>query len=156
MTSPDTLLDALVESLRKTMAFDVEDAFSIIRSQGRSLELTEDRFWQMGYGSNTIHLLFNLWYRDFNHLRESYANLEQKVEERTQELAAKSRELEVVTLDAYADAHLDLGERLFLKIDTQGHDLEVFAGARLSRSRSVRTAATEVIGLDRLLGELQA
>jgi hypothetical protein len=29
--------------------------------------LTEDRFWQMGYGSGTIHLLFNLWYRSFNY-----------------------------------------------------------------------------------------
>ena len=42
-------------------------------TQGRSLELTEDRFWQMGYGSDTIHLLFNLWYRDFNHT-PAYAN----------------------------------------------------------------------------------
>src|SRR5207302_1772601 len=33
------------------------------RSKGRSLELTDDRFWQMGYGSDTVHLLFNLWYR---------------------------------------------------------------------------------------------
>ncbi|MFH1737452.1 MAG: DUF262 domain-containing protein, partial [bacterium] len=64
---PDNLLDALVKKLAELKEFSVDDAFGVIRSQGRSLELTEDRFWQMGYGSNTIHLLFNIWYRDFNH-----------------------------------------------------------------------------------------
>jgi hypothetical protein len=62
----DNLLDALVKKLAELKEFSVDDAFSVIRSQGRSLELTEERFWQMGYGSSTIHLLFNLWYRDFN------------------------------------------------------------------------------------------
>lgn len=64
---PDRLIDALVAKVAELGDFSVEEAFGVIRSQGRSLELTEDRFWQMGYGSKTIHLLFNLWYRDFNH-----------------------------------------------------------------------------------------
>jgi len=59
---PDNLIDALVRKLRELEAFDREEAFSVIRSEGRSLELTEDRFWEMGYGSKYIHLLFNLWY----------------------------------------------------------------------------------------------
>ena len=41
--------------------------------KGGSLELTEDRFWQIDYGSRTIHLVFNLWYRRFNHT-PSYEN----------------------------------------------------------------------------------
>ncbi len=53
----------MTKRLVELKAFDTEEAFNVIRTQGRSLELTEDRFWQMGYGSNTIHLLFNLWYR---------------------------------------------------------------------------------------------
>ncbi|MCE9553882.1 MAG: DUF262 domain-containing protein [Planctomycetes bacterium] len=63
---PDNLIDALTKTIAESSHFDVKAAFAAIRSQQRSLELTEDRFWQMGYGSKTIHLLFNLWYRDFN------------------------------------------------------------------------------------------
>jgi hypothetical protein len=62
-----------VSGTKATKALSVDDVFGVIRNQGRSLELTEDRFWQMGYGSNSIHLLFNLWYRGFNHT-PSYSN----------------------------------------------------------------------------------
>jgi len=74
---PDNLLDALVKKLTELEEGSVDEVFGVIRSQGRSLELTEDRFWQMGYGSNTIHLLFNLWYRDFNHTPAYDNNLPQ-------------------------------------------------------------------------------
>lgn len=74
---PDNLLDGLIKKLAEVKAFSVDEAFGVIRSQGRSLELTEDRFWQMGYGSDTIHLLFNLWYRDFNHTPAYDNNLPQ-------------------------------------------------------------------------------
>ncbi|MFC2031195.1 DUF1524 domain-containing protein, partial [Chloroflexota bacterium] len=70
---PDRLIDALVRNQTELNAFSVDEAFGVIRSQGRSLELTEDRFWRMGYGSRPIHLLFNLWYRDFNYT-PSYVN----------------------------------------------------------------------------------
>jgi hypothetical protein len=30
--------------------FSLEEACDVIRSQNRSLELTEARFWEMGYG----------------------------------------------------------------------------------------------------------
>jgi hypothetical protein len=65
--TPDQLIDDLVVKLDALKGFDVNEMFGVIRSKGRSLELTEDRFWEMGYGSETIHLLFNLWYRDFNY-----------------------------------------------------------------------------------------
>lgn len=58
----DSLIDALVKEINKQKSFDKNALFGVIRDQNRSLELTEDRLWQMGYGSNTIHLLFNLWY----------------------------------------------------------------------------------------------
>jgi hypothetical protein len=74
---PDNLLDALVRKLDEMKNFSLDEAFGVIRTQGRSLELTEDRFWQMGYGSDTIHLLFNLWYRDFNHTPAYDNNLPQ-------------------------------------------------------------------------------
>lgn len=74
---PDNLIDAIVKNTAAEKSFVVEDVFDIVRSQGRSLELTEDRFWQMGYGTNTVHLLFNLWYRDFNHTPAYDNNLPQ-------------------------------------------------------------------------------
>lgn len=73
----DNLIDALVKKIKEIETFNTEEAFAVIRSQGRSLELTEDRFWQMGYGSNTIHLLFNLWYPTFTHLPAYDNNLPQ-------------------------------------------------------------------------------
>lgn len=63
----DHLLDALTRKIEEAHTFAAADAFDCIRSQGRSLEITEQQLWQMGYGSDTIHLLFNMWYHDFNH-----------------------------------------------------------------------------------------
>lgn len=70
---PDSLLDRLVRKIDELEGFDLDAAFDVIRSQGRSLELTEDRLWNLGYGSKGIHLLFNLWYRDFDY-HPAYAN----------------------------------------------------------------------------------
>lgn len=70
---PDNLLDALIKKLDELKKFDIQEVFNVIRTQGRSLELTEDRFWQMGYGSDTVHLLFNLWYHGVNHT-PAYSN----------------------------------------------------------------------------------
>lgn len=64
----DHLLDALIKKFKELKEFSLEESFDVIRSQNRSLELTEDRFWQMGYGSKTIHLLFNIWYSNFPHV----------------------------------------------------------------------------------------
>jgi hypothetical protein len=74
---PDSLIDALARSSSESGCFDLDEAFGVARSQARSLEIPDDRFWQMGYGSNTIHLLFNLWYRDFNHTPAYDNNLPQ-------------------------------------------------------------------------------
>jgi hypothetical protein len=75
--TPDQLIDDLVVNLDTLKGFDVNELFGVIRSRGRSLELTEGRFWEMGYGSDTIHLLFNLWYRDFNYTPAYDNNLPQ-------------------------------------------------------------------------------
>ena len=46
---PDNLIDGLVRKLTDIQEFNIDEMFSVARDQGRSLELTEDRFWQMGY-----------------------------------------------------------------------------------------------------------
>lgn len=75
--TPDQLIDDLVKKLSDTGNFDLAEAFGVIRSRNRSLELTPDRFWDMGYGSDNIHLLFNLWYRDFNYTPAYVGNFPQ-------------------------------------------------------------------------------
>lgn len=75
--NPDSMLDAVVARLRDIRRFDAEEVFSIIRTQGRSLELTEDKLWTMGYGSDGVHLLFNIWYRKFNFTPAYESNLPQ-------------------------------------------------------------------------------
>jgi hypothetical protein len=48
---PDNLIDGLVKMLdEQKKGFSLEEACDVIRSQNRSLELTEARFWEMGYG----------------------------------------------------------------------------------------------------------
>lgn len=75
--TPDQMIDDLVKRLKDIKRFDLNEVFGVIRSKGRSLELTEGRFWEMGYGSDTIHLLFNLWYRDFTYTPSYDNNLPQ-------------------------------------------------------------------------------
>ena len=74
---PDNLLDGLIKKIGELEAFDLDEMFGVIRSQGRSLELTEDRLWNLGYGWDSIHLLFNLWYREFNYTPAYDNNLPQ-------------------------------------------------------------------------------
>ena len=62
----DNLLDAIIKRIDEIKSFVASDVFEIVKSQGRSLELTDNRLFEMGYGSKTIHLLFNIWYREFN------------------------------------------------------------------------------------------
>lgn len=74
---PDQLIDDLVEKQRTLKKWDTQEMIGVIRSKGRSLELTESRLWELGYGSDGIHLLFNLWYRDFNYTPAYENNLPQ-------------------------------------------------------------------------------
>lgn len=75
--TPDQLIDDIVNKLKEIKSFDLNEIFGVIRSAGRSLELTDDRFWVIGYNSENIHLLFNLWYREFNYTPAYAANLPQ-------------------------------------------------------------------------------
>ena len=41
--------------------------YGVIRADGRSMEITPDVIFEQYYGSRSIHLFFNLWYRDFDY-----------------------------------------------------------------------------------------
>jgi len=73
----DRVIDALVKRFKEIARFDAEEGYTVIRSQNRSLALTKDRFFEMGYGSHTIHLILNLWYPAFSHTPAYDNNLPQ-------------------------------------------------------------------------------
>ncbi len=75
--TPDQLIDDCVTKIKEVKVFDAKELFGVMRTRGRSLELTPDRFWAMGYSSDTVHLLFNLWYREFNYTPAYESNLPQ-------------------------------------------------------------------------------
>jgi hypothetical protein len=59
---PDQVIDDTVKRIRDDGGFHVESIFEVIRAAGRNLEITADRLIASGYGSDSIHLIFNLWY----------------------------------------------------------------------------------------------
>ena len=74
--TPDQMIDSIVDKLKELKGFDLGEIFGVMRTRGRSLDIIEDRLWAMGYGSDQIHLLFNLWY-SFNYTPSYDNNLPQ-------------------------------------------------------------------------------
>jgi len=75
--TPDNLIDRCVKAISSSGEFDVNEIFGIIREDGRSLELAENTILGQYYGSKQSHLIFNLWYRDFNYIPAYENNLPQ-------------------------------------------------------------------------------
>jgi len=65
--SPDNLIDKLVRNIQEQKDFVLSEIFGVIRNDGRNLEITPEVIFNQYYGSRSIHLFFNLWYRDFNY-----------------------------------------------------------------------------------------
>ena len=65
--SPDNLIDKLVRSIQEQGDFVLSEVYGVIRADGRSMEITPDVIFEQCYGSRSIHLFFNLWYRDFDY-----------------------------------------------------------------------------------------
>jgi len=65
--TPDNLIDRCVKSIDEHRTFKVDEIFQIIRADGRSLEVTPETILGARYGKALSHLLFNLWYRDFDY-----------------------------------------------------------------------------------------
>jgi len=65
--TPDNLIDRCVKSIDERKAFKLDEIFHIIRSDGRSLEVTSETILGTRYGKPQSHLIFNLWYRAFDY-----------------------------------------------------------------------------------------
>lgn len=65
--NPDRLIDACIDRIDQLQGWDTREIFGVIRSHNRSLEITPEVLLSQGYGSKLIHLVFNLWYKQFNY-----------------------------------------------------------------------------------------
>ena len=70
---PDQLIDRCVARIRQDECFNAEGILGVITSQRGRLVLSEERLWEISYGDGMLHLLFNLWYKDFDY-NPAYAN----------------------------------------------------------------------------------
>ena len=66
--SPDNLIDKLTKNVQEHGDFLLSEIYGEIRAEGRNLEVVPDTILGQHYGSRGIHLLFNLWYRDFDYV----------------------------------------------------------------------------------------
>lgn len=65
--TPDTVIDRLTRYFSEKQEFVLRDVYGIIRDEGRSLEVNKDSILSLHYGSKGIHLIFNLWYKQFSY-----------------------------------------------------------------------------------------
>jgi len=65
--TPDNLIDRCVKSINEKENFILEDIFDIIKEDGRSINISENQLLNLQYGSKEAHLIFNLWYKDFDY-----------------------------------------------------------------------------------------
>ena len=59
---PDALIDKVINKIKSTSEFNVNEIYKVIESDGRQISLSKEDLFSMGYGSQNIHLIFNLWY----------------------------------------------------------------------------------------------
>jgi hypothetical protein len=96
--TPDNLIDRCVKSIDEHGAFKLEEIFQIIRADGRSLEVTADTILGARYGKALSHLIFNLWYRDFDYEPALEDNLPQQDHLFAQSLLMNEKEINPETL----------------------------------------------------------
>lgn len=65
--NPDALIDRIVRNVQEHKDFLLPEVWGVVREAGRSLEITPHVIFDQHYGSRSIHLFFNLWYRGFNY-----------------------------------------------------------------------------------------
>jgi hypothetical protein len=76
--TPDNMIDRCVKGIDQRGGFDARELFQIIRDDGRALEVTSETILGTRYGKPLSHLIFNLWYRDFDYQPALQDNLPQQ------------------------------------------------------------------------------
>ena len=75
--TPDSLIDMCTRRISDQQEFNINELFGIIRNNGRNLEINRDTILGQYYGSKESHLIFNLWYKNFNYAPTYESNLPQ-------------------------------------------------------------------------------
>ena len=75
--TPDNLIDKCVREIIGQQDFITTSIFKVIQDDGRSLDLSPESLLDNRYGSKSIHLFFNYWYKDFNYHPSFENNLPQ-------------------------------------------------------------------------------
>ena len=63
--SPDNLIDSITKKIDEDKDFMLTNIFDEMRNNGRNLQVSADTILKENYTSKNIHLLFNIWYKDF-------------------------------------------------------------------------------------------
>ena len=74
--TPDNLIDQITKNIDEKKRFDLNDIYTIIRNNGRSLEVSREKLLSFNYNDKEIHLFFNIWY-GFNYQPSFEGNLPQ-------------------------------------------------------------------------------
>jgi hypothetical protein len=74
---PDGLIDKCIRRINQDQDFSVTNLFEVLRNDGRNLDVFEESLFQTSYGSKAIHLIFNIWYRQFDYQPAYAGNLPQ-------------------------------------------------------------------------------
>jgi hypothetical protein len=108
--TPDNLIDRCVKAIEARGDFDLDEMFQIIRDDNRSLEVTANTILGTRYGKAMSHLIFNLWYRDFDYEPALADNLPQQDHIFPQWVLKQTKELNPAT------------GRLAMKFDVNARD----------------------------------
>lgn len=65
--TPDNLIDKCIKQINDEKDFNVNSIFEVIKNDGRSINISREELLNLQYDSAGSHLLFNLWYKDFNY-----------------------------------------------------------------------------------------
>lgn len=74
----DSFTDGIINVINSNQRFALDEIFSFIRDQGKSIEISDSKLLDIKYTSKELHLLLNIWY-GFNYqpaLRDNQPNVD--------------------------------------------------------------------------------
>jgi uncharacterized protein with ParB-like and HNH nuclease domain len=74
--TPDNLIDQITKKIDERKNFEINEIFTTIKNNGRSLEISKEKLLDLEYNDKEIHLIFNMWY-GFNYQPSFNGNLPQ-------------------------------------------------------------------------------
>jgi hypothetical protein len=76
--TPDNLIDKCIKLINEDKDFNVNNIFEKIKEGGRLISISENELLNFQYGSSASHIIFNLWYKDFDYTPTFKGNMPQQ------------------------------------------------------------------------------